>query len=169
MDVLAERAARGEKDALEEMARMHYADVFRFCARNLNAQMAEDATQDTFMIAMKQIKRFRGESELRTWLFGIAMNVCRNHRRKLRNSLPLQDWDYLHDEIEDNMINAEVLRNAIAKLDDNHRDVVLLHEMEELTYEECAHILRIPVGTVKSRLYYAFRKLRELIDGENNS
>ncbi len=169
MDVLAERAARGEKDALEEMARMHYADVFRFCARNLNAQTAEDAAQDTFMIAIKQIKKFRGESELRTWLLGIAMNVCRNHRRKLKNSLPLQEWDYLYNETEDSMINAEVLRNALAKLDDNHRDVVLLHEMEELTYEECAHILRIPVGTVKSRLYYAFKKLREIIDGEMKS
>lgn len=169
MDVLAERAARGEKDALEEMARMHYADVFRFCARNLNAQTAEDATQDTFMTAIKQIKKFRGESELRTWLLGIAMNVCRNHRRKLKNSLPLQEWDYLYNETEDSMINAEVLRNALAKLDDNHRDVVLLHEMEELTYEECAHILRIPVGTVKSRLYYAFKKLREIIDGEKKS
>jgi RNA polymerase sigma-70 factor (ECF subfamily) len=61
------------------------------------------------------------------------------------------------------LISAQALREALARLSPKYREVVILHEMEGLTYEECARVLRVPVGTVKSRLYYAFKTLRDLL------
>ncbi|MEM4408428.1 MAG: RNA polymerase sigma factor [Candidatus Caldarchaeum sp.] len=154
---------------LAEMVRRYYADVFRFCSRELGAQLAEDATQETFMIAAQRYGSFRGDSSEKTWLFGIAINIIRNYRRRAR-TLPLVDWEYAESastgNVEDRLISAQALRKALAELSPQHREVVLLHEVEGLTYEECAQALRIPVGTVKSRLYYAFKALRELLKEE---
>lgn len=162
MNPIAERAVKGDRQALAEIVRLHYAEVFRFCSRLLNADAAEDAAQETFMKASKLIKSFRGESAIKTWLFGIALNVCRNERRKVKPTLPLQDWDYAENQCE-NLIEAQALREAMGKLPTEHSEVVILHEMEGLTYDECALALNVPAGTVKSRLHYAFVKLRELL------
>lgn len=165
MDVIAERAAAGDGNALAELVRQNYAGVFRFCSRLLDAQHAEDAAQETFYRASKLIRKFRGESEVKTWLFGIALNVCRNEKRKLKvNTLPLQDWDVPKQSPD--LISVNALRAAMSQLDESHRDVVILHEMEGFTYEECASALQIPIGTVKSRLYNAFIKLRRLLEPE---
>ncbi|MBA3725991.1 MAG: RNA polymerase sigma factor [Armatimonadetes bacterium] len=163
MDHVAERAARGDREALAKVVTEHYSGVFRFCSRLLDAQRAEDAAQETFLRAGKLIQSFRHESAIRTWLFGIALNVCRNERRKMKPTLPLQDWDHAPSTPDKSVIAAHLLREAMAQLDADHRDVVVLHEMEGLTYDECAQALGIPIGTVKSRLHYAFVRLRELL------
>jgi RNA polymerase sigma-70 factor (ECF subfamily) len=162
MDPIADRAARGDREAMAEIVTNHYSEVYRFASRLLDAQHAEDAAQETFLKATKLIKGFRGESSVRTWLFGIALNVCRNERRKMKPTLPLQDWDY-PESPGDSLIAAHCLREAMGKLDADHRDAVVLHEMEGFTYAECAEALGVPEGTVKSRLFYAFAKLRELL------
>ncbi|MGI8923728.1 MAG: RNA polymerase sigma factor [Fimbriimonadales bacterium] len=163
MDHVAERAARGDREALAKIVAEHYSGVFRFCSRLLDAQRAEDAAQETFLRAGGQIKGFRQESTMKTWLFGIALNVCRNERRSMKPTLPLQDWDHAPGAPDKGVIAAHLLREAMARLDADHRDIVVLHEMEGRTYQECAQTLAIPVGTVKSRLHYAFLRLRELL------
>lgn len=163
MDPVAEKAAGGDKDALAEIVRLHYSDVFRFCARQLNARLAEDAAQETLIHACRTIRNFRGESSVKTWLFGIALNVCRNERRKMRDTLPLQDWDRAENGHAERTIDTQILKEALAQLDEGHRTAVILHEMEGLTYDECAAIMKIPTGTVKSRLHHAFAKLRTIL------
>lgn len=168
MDLVAERAIRGDREAMAELVSRHYAEVFRFCAKFLGIDEAEDATQETFTIASTRIRKFRGESHVRTWLFGIALNMCRTVIRKQANLLPLQAWQHTED-IQEGLIKAEAIRNAMKKLDLSHREVVILHELEGLTYAECAAIIGVPEGTVKSRLFHAFQKLREyLVTGEVN-
>ncbi len=118
------------------------------------------------MIAAQQFASFRGDSSVRTWLFGIAINVMRNYRRRAQ-ALPLVDWEQAESastgDIENKLVSAQALRQALARLSPKHREVVWLHEMEGLTYQECAQVLKVPVGTVKSRLFYAFKLLRELL------
>ena len=88
----------------------------------------------------------------------------RNERRKMKPTLPLQDWDYAPGcNPSEGLIAAQALKGAMSKLDDEHRDVVILHEMEGFTYDECGVALNVPSGTVKSRLHYAFVRLRELL------
>jgi RNA polymerase sigma-70 factor (ECF subfamily) len=168
MDLVAERAVRGDREAMAELVNRHYAEVFRFCAKFLKIDEAEDATQETFTVASTRIRKFRGESHVRTWLFGIALNRCRAIIRKKTNSMPLEAWQHTKD-IQEGLIAAEAIRNAMNKLDLSHREVVILHEIEGRTYTECADVIGIPEGTVKSRLFHAFQKLREyLLTGETN-
>ncbi len=145
---------------MADIVRLFYADVHRFCSRFVGVDAAEDATQETFIAAHKRIRGFRGDSSLKTWLFGIALNISRNAKRK-RQPVPLADWDYpAESDPADRLIEAEQLRCALAKLSPEHREVVILHEMEGLSYDECGNLIGVPSGTVKSRLHHAFRQLR---------
>jgi RNA polymerase sigma-70 factor (ECF subfamily) len=148
------------------IARDHYDAVYRFCARRVGADRAADVAQETFLTAQKVLHKFRGESSLSTWLFGIAHNECRRDCRRFRLepvTLEIDPSRPFAGESEGALVDREVLRLAMARLSDDHREVVLLHELEGLTYEEVAVILEIPVGTVKSRLHHAFLNLRKSI------
>lgn len=146
------------------IARLHYDAVFRFCARRVGAERAADVSQDTFLTAQKALRKFRGESNLRTWLFGIANNECRRSRRKQSCEPLLLDIDPEcpagAENSETSIVNRQALAEALGKLSHEHREVVVLHEIEGLTYEEAATVLDVPVGTVKSRLHHAFLNLR---------
>jgi RNA polymerase sigma factor (sigma-70 family) len=156
---LEKRVASGDRDALSAVVHQHYADVLRLCSR-LVGGAAEDAAQDTFLQASRKIGSFRGDSSIRTWLFGIAINVCRNRRRK-KVPLPLADWKERELEAPAApLFEAHALRTALAKLGKSHREVLILHVVVGLTYADCAGVLRVRVGSVKSRLHHATRKLR---------
>ncbi len=164
---LAGNAASGhERLDIREIAREHYDAVYRFCARRVGPDRAADVAQETFLTVQRVISKFRGESSVRTWLFGVAQNECRRAIRK--QGLECSALEYALDvssggEGEEAIVNREILRKALEELSDEHRDVVLLHEMEGLTYEEAAEVLGIPVGTVKSRLHHAFLNLRRAL------
>ncbi len=152
---------------IENLVDSYYDDVFRVCSKFVGPGGAEDCAQDVFVAASRAWKRFRGESSPKTWLFGIAKNVCRNYRRKNRETVPLDGWSQSADAAPD-LIQADALRMALTKLDPDIARLVILKETEGLTYEECAEVFRIPVGTVKSRLHNAFMKLRTLLEPETS-
>jgi RNA polymerase sigma-70 factor (ECF subfamily) len=164
MEPNLEAAREGNRQAMAHIVDTHYDAVFRFCARRIGADHAADVAQETFLAAQRQIKSFEGRSALRTWLFGIALNHCRNASRRKR--LEPLDWTVNEpaDNPESTLIDREALRKALRGLSDEHREVVLLHEVDGLTYEEAASVIGIPVGTVKSRLHHAFAALRRALD-----
>lgn len=149
---------------IQELADTHYSSVLRFCGSILPQDLAADAAQETFMIAQQQLSKLHSPDVAKSWLFGIANNVCRNHRRKGNRAvsfaelLPI-DAEPFHSD-EDRVTTSVDLARALEALSDEHREIVVMHEITGLTYEEIATTLNIPVGTVKSRLYYAFRALR---------
>ncbi|CAN5595594.1 sigma-70 family RNA polymerase sigma factor [soil metagenome] len=164
----AEGIASGGKLDMASLAREHYDVVYRFCARRVGIEWAADTAQDTFLTAQKALPRFRGESAPRTWLLGIAHNECRRLYRQRRVEPPALELDPDRSgnaEGENAIVNREALRGALAKLSEEHREVVMLHEIEGLTYEEAASVLGIPAGTVKSRLHHAFLNLKREIYG----
>lgn len=167
MDALLQRAAAGDRDAMAALVGEHYPAVYRFCARRIGPELAQDAAQETFLTAQKSLKRFQGNSTITTWLFGIANNHCRNLARKNRMEITYNEpWRAMADETtvgESSLVDREALRAALAKLSPEHREVVMLHEVEGLTYDEAAHVIGVPVGTVKSRLYHAFLNLRKTL------
>lgn len=173
MDALTQAAARGNAEAMEEVVRMHYAAVYRFCARRVGAELAQDVAQETFLTAHRQMRSFDGRSAFATWLLGIAHNHCRNFARKRKPELTFSDdWTRIEEmdtrsraNSESTLIEREALRRALKSLSPEHREVVLLHEVEGHTYEEAAVILGVPVGTVKSRLFHAFLRLRTMLAG----
>ena len=148
------------------LAREHYDAVFRFCCRRVGPDHAADAAQETFITAHKALKKFRGESSVTTWLFGIANNECRRISRKERVApmqLEIEVSTAVTGESEGSLVDKQALYEAMKKLSEEHREVVVLHELDGLTYEEAAEVIGVPVGTVKSRLHHAFQHLRRLL------
>ncbi len=166
MDADVTQAQYGNREAMARLVDVHYDAVYRFCARRIGPDSAADAAQETFLTAQNTIKRYRGEAAFRTWLLGIAHNHCRHASRKRR----VESWDWTMENEsahnpEGSLVDRQALRTAMQALSPEHREVVLLHEVEGLTYEEAAQVLGIPVGTVKSRLHHAFQGLRRTLLG----
>lgn len=142
----------------------HYEAVFRFCVRCIGSRHAEDATQECFLIAVRRWHEYRGLSSVRTWLFGIARNVCRNLARDREDLyVSLEIWKDTTPSREDAIVDRLLLREALAGLSFEQREAIVLHELEGLNYSQIAELLGIPEGTVKSRVHYAFQNLRRAV------
>ena len=147
----------------------HYDAVHGYLARRAGSDVADDLSAQTFTIAFERRASFRSDvaSSARPWLFGIATNLLRNERRAERRALaalsdlaattPLE-----HEDVES--LGGSRLGSALASLDGDQRDALLLHAWEGLRYEEIAVALGIPVGTVRSRLARARAQLRAVLD-----
>jgi RNA polymerase sigma-70 factor (ECF subfamily) len=165
MEERIHRAKRGDRTALGELVAEHYPRVYRFCARRLGDDLGQDAAQETFVTMQRTISRYEGRSCFETWLLGVAHNHCRNlARKRMRDPLALDDtFEAPSADHSAQCADGEALRSALEKLSPEHREVVLLHEVEGLSYAEVAEVAGVPEGTVKSRLYHAFRNLREIL------
>jgi len=130
---------------------------------------AEDLTQEIFVALCRGITSFRGESALSTWVYRVALNHCLRYQSKSRpEDIPLEEAaepittdhsaDPLRQATRQELVDQ--VDAALATLTPVHREVVILHELHGLTYSECAAVLAVPIGTVKSRLSNAFGRLR---------
>ena len=132
-----------------------------------------DAAQEVFVKIYRYIGGFRGDSSLSTWIYRITKNVCSDFLRKRRENAVSIDDSEKNIEINDNSFSPEhsaekterqrLLRSAISELDENSRTVIVLYEMEDMSYEEISKVLDMPVGTVKSRLNRAREKLKKIL------
>ena len=179
------------KSQLRELVEENYDRLFR-AARFLCGDQgaAEDLVQETFAAAAASISRFEGRSSPYTWLYGIMLNKFRRWlRRKGRAPVSLQavgtDEDSrpaeqflaadspLPEEAAEKHEAAQLVREAVAQLTPDHRTALELRFVEGLSYEEIARVLDCPVGTAKSRVHYALRKigaqLRPGLGGEGGS
>ena len=134
---------------------------------------AEDLTQEIFVDLYRSMASFRGDSTLATWVWRVALNHCRRHAGRARAVTVPYDEALRERESEEHgpahyaarRELSDQVHAALDGLSPEQRDVVILHEMQEMTYRECAAILQVPEGTVKSRLSYAFRRLRGTLRG----
>lgn len=173
---LITKAQGGDRNAFSELVGIHAQGVmnviFRMCG---DAQVAEDAAQETFMRAWSHLGSFRADREtsLRAWLYRIALNAATDMLRKERRILPGDVEDFhLTDPMpgpEGLFLQGErtaLVQQAIQSLPDASRAVLVLKEYESLSYREIADALDIPIGTVMSRLNYARRLLKEKLEGQ---
>jgi RNA polymerase sigma-70 factor (ECF subfamily) len=167
-----------EPDTFAQLYDRHAAAIFRFAARRLGDQVAEDVVAETFLAAFRRRHRYDlTRADARPWLYGIAVNVIGKHRRSEVRMLrafartgtdPVADGDL--DQIDDRLCAAGVGRElaaALAGLTGADRDVLLLIAWAELSYEEAAAALEIPIGTVRSRLSRARREVRAALGGRH--
>jgi RNA polymerase sigma-70 factor (ECF subfamily) len=169
---LARRLARREREALREAYERHGARVHRLCRHILGcASEAEDATQEVFLKLFERAASFNGRARFSTWLHRLTVNLClhRLERARLRRVDELPPGDSGPDDpgaapgeaLERDEARAE-LTALLARLSPEHRTVLVLRELEELTYQEIAAALAVPVGTVMSRLARAREALVHL-------
>ena len=189
---LLEAFRRGDPGAFDDLVRRHEARVHRLAVRMLgDADAALDAAQESFVRAWKGLARFQGASRFSTWVTRIVINQCRNElrrRRTVKHTQPLsldapgsmtgrngdtettvgaavpaaggEPWEAVRAREV-----ARALESCLQDLDEESREVLVLRDAEDLSYEDVAEILEVPVGTLRSRLHRARSDLRRRMGG----
>jgi len=176
---LIERCRAGDLAAFEPLVEKYRQRVYRLAYNILrDSEEAWDVAQDAFIRAYQALGAFRGDSAFYTWLFRIVMNVARDRARQHAargrafgtERVEEKDWDRaLVDQGTAPDTNAtqveerERIEQALATLSEPHRTIIMLSDLEGLSYREIAEVLNIPMGTVMSRLHNARRRLRDAL------
>lgn len=183
---LVARAQRGDAQAFDELVTRHRNRTYAMIrAMVKNEADAWDLSQETFIKAWKALPRFKAEARFSTWLYRIAHNTVYDWLRRKRP----ESGDEINDEVfgetridpasrttpsgerrPDDALAGDELRarieDALAKLSDDHRQSVILKDVQGLAYKEIAEVMDCSIGTVMSRLFYARKKLQELLKDE---
>jgi RNA polymerase sigma-70 factor, ECF subfamily len=170
-----QKVQTGKTDAFEVLIQRHQKRIFNLLYRWLgDVEEASDAAQEVFLAAYRAIQGFRGDALFSTWLYRIAINQATNRRKQLAvdqgrrvgpGSIDLEEGrdplaDFPHpgpdpaQEIERKETHARI-QEGLNRLKEDEALIILLHDLQELPYEEIARILKLPLGTVKSRLHRA--------------
>lgn len=186
---LIERCKKKQPAAFEMLVKRYQDRVFNLCFRFLRErEVAEEVAQDVFVSIYKHIEGFKGDAKFSTWLFRVVANHCHNKSKYLRRrkhkmqdsldeAIDTEDGEMRRDLPDDPALSPEELatrrgmneriQEAIGHLDEDHRVIVLLRDVEDMSYEEIGEILGLPEGTVKSRLHRARNELRERLSKTN--
>lgn len=178
-DALVERCRRQDYEAFGQFVDAYQNRVLGFVRRMVpNSEDAADVTQEVFIRAFQSFVRFDGRSSVRTWLFRIAYNLCVDRSRRARRVLPETRLDAMNEGEEPHQIAdsrwspegsvldgemADAVERGIESMSEKLRSVLLLHDRDDLSYEEIARILEVPIGTVKSRLFLARNHLQSVL------
>jgi RNA polymerase sigma-70 factor (ECF subfamily) len=170
--ILIQQCQQGDKTAYEHIF-LKYKDMVYNVAYGVlsDVEDAEDMTQEVFLHVLEKISQFRFKSSFSTWLYRVVVNMCLNERRKLKKrNLGAAELEERYEQIrpsistpEDEILKKERMSQvqyALATLKDAHRTIIVLREMEGLSYEEIAKVLKCSTGRVKSRLHEARMELR---------
>jgi RNA polymerase sigma-70 factor (ECF subfamily) len=172
---MVERALSGDPEAFGEIVRRWERRIFALAYGMLGREEdARDATQETFLAAFRNLRGFRGDAKVSSWLHRIAINQCitRQRRAKVRGETALEDEaeknaavfalpvDASPARSAEALERGKAVRKAVSSLPPDLRQVVVMKEFEELTFQQIADALEIPLSTVKSRLYAALRQLQ---------
>ena len=159
--------ARRKNDpaSIEPLFRAHFDAIYRYAACRVGRDVALDVAAETFAQALRNIATLDPDRDARAWLFGIATNVVRHHRRAERRRIrayatAASQMVRRGDEEWSPTAARERIVDALAELDARDRDTLLLYAWADLSYEEISAALAIPVGTVRSRIHRARRLLR---------
>ncbi|MEX2231619.1 MAG: RNA polymerase sigma factor [Cyclobacteriaceae bacterium] len=171
---IVEKALGGDMRAFRLLVERHQSLVYKLAYRFVGARGdAEDITQETFIRLWKNLNRYRPEIKLTTWLYKIVANLCLDflkskYNRQTKRSVELDDHRGMSSEwsADQSLLDKE-LRSAVEKLtrdfSPKQKAVFVLRDLEDLTMQEIAEILSMSAGKVKSNLYYARKKMGELI------
>ena len=182
---LVQRARDGDRDAFRELVERYQRKIASLALGVLrDREDALDVVQETFARAYQSLGGFKGDAGFYTWVYRIAMNLCIDHQRREAKT-PLAALDSRNGGAADDRLGtlpdaaehgdpyrhardveiARGLSRAIGELTPEHRAVIVLREVEGLSYEEISQVLDCPKGTVMSRLHYARRQLQERLRG----
>ena len=185
-ELLIRRAQRGDADAFEQLLLEHQKNVYNLCYRMAgNPDDAMDLSQETFLRAWRCLDQYQFASAFTTWLYRLCSNICIDflRRRRRQQTVPLTfedadgeeqtyavpDAQPLPEEQVELKLTRETLAAAMAQLLPEHRAVLQLRVVNEMSYEQIADVLDIQIGTVKSRLSRARNQLKKILERGNLS
>lgn len=146
---------RGSREAFEDLYSRYSGPLYGFFRRRLDSpQRAEDLTQEVFLGVIRGAARYEPRALVRTYFYGIALKLLAAERRKQRNESPSLDAA-AEPSAAGTQESGVWVREGMAKLDPSEREILMLREYEQLSYAEIADLLRLPVNTVRSRLFRA--------------
>jgi RNA polymerase sigma-70 factor (ECF subfamily) len=159
--------SRGSTDAFSELFARYQQPLFGFFRRRVaDPAQAEELAQETFLAVLRASSRYEPHALFRTYLYAIGFRILGAHRRKTAFRATFLGATGSREPSAPNTIDAEVLlRQAVGKLERLDREILLLREFEQLSYAEIAELLRLPLNTVRSRLFRARMALRDLLAG----
>jgi RNA polymerase sigma-70 factor (ECF subfamily) len=175
-ELLVRRFQQGNADAFEILVRRHGGRVYNLCLRILgDPEEAADASQDTFVTALRKAHTFRGDAAFTTWLHRVAVNACYDSlRRKRRRPMlrvitdpdeePSEAAVPVPDHAEGVVLSIDVAA-ALLEVPEEFRIALVMAEVQDLPYDEIARVLEVPVGTVKSRVFRGRAALGRALGG----
>lgn len=167
----------GQRDAFGVLVTRYQARLYNAAIRLVdNPEDAADVVQDAFLNAFQSLHSFKGDAEFFTWLYRIAFNTAISLKRKKRAAVSLDavgpdggiDPDDPSEYVKPGLAlerseDERQLQDAMVRLSHEHREVLVLKDIEGMRYEDIAEILKVPIGTIRSRLHRARLELRELL------
>ncbi len=181
-EALVQRAQKGDTHAFDQLVRRHFDRIYGLLYHMMaHRQDAEDLAQTVFIRAYRSLRRFRNESSFGTWLYRIAVNAAITALGRRGRRVGEVSFDDLDAEVEKDKAYVQLvsghtprleldrkelqarLNEALQALSDTHRAVVVMHDIQGLPHEEIARVLGVPVGTVRSRLFYARKQLQSAL------
>jgi RNA polymerase sigma-70 factor (ECF subfamily) len=185
-EMLMIRYQRGDRQAFAELVRRHGRRIYNFVLRQLrDANLAEDVTQQTFLRVVQSAAQFKNEARFSTWLYAIVRNLCveQGLERQQRRQATLDDEQPNAEQVDrplselvaDSQRGASIERSAVSSqvgasivraledLPDEQREVFLMREIANLSFDDIASITECPTDTVKSRMRYALNRLRDAL------
>ena len=181
---LIEQSRNGNVDAFEELIKDYKKSAYNIALRVLrNVEDAEDASQEALIKVYKNIQNFNMQSTFKVWMYRIVVNTCIDFKRKksinaisIDEEIDLGGNNGLHREIADDSSNPDALveknfnnklvNDALNKLEDEYKTIIILRDIQGFSYSEIADILTCNLGTVKSRLNRARKNLKEILENE---
>lgn len=169
---LMERLIEGQQSALDQLLQRYKRSLYTFALRLVHRpSVADDVFQETFLRVYRKRKTFQKGARFRPWLFQICLNLCRDHHRKVKRRQEVelneetvgQDLAPGPEERAQKAAEARKVRDAISRLPEKHRAVLVLTQYEGLSQQETAAALGIPEGTVRSRKFKAIRTLAKFL------
>ncbi len=172
---LVDLLKRRDERAFEELMRIHGGTVYNIAFRMMgNHAEAEDLSQEIFITVFKRIDSFRGDSSLSTWLYRVAINHCKNRIKYMQRRHDQDRKEYQDsrpavasgskatagafdrpDEVVEAKQTEQMIQRALETLDEDHRTILVLREIECMSYEQIGEIMKLEAGTVKSKLHRA--------------
>ena len=180
-NILMEKAQRGDRGALNELIRKHQERAYQYAFRlTRNPDVAADVVADAFVRINNALKNFKGNAAFTTWLYRIITNCYLDQRKREKGksnvsldsssqqddedvTREIEDTGRTPDELVERNQREELLHKALALLPEFQKSMIVMYHAEQLSYEEIAEALDLPIGTVKSRLNRARISLREIL------
>ena len=174
-ELLVLRCSRGQKEAFEELVSSWEKKLFYYIHRLLeDEQEAWVVLQEVWVKVLQNIKRIREPRKLPVWLYSITRKTVISHLREKYSQRELLEKEEVYSNIEENnsqnnFDNIQQVHYGLGKISLPHRDILTLFFLQDLSLEEIAEALQIPKGTVKSRLYYAKKAFKDVLERETGN